>query len=133
MKTLGATRWRTFLEVTLPLSLPGLAAGGLLAFVTLTGRSERFRELIGRSVTHTPPLRGATAAALPPKSYGAWAVRDLTGMSVVFTLPPLLAPKLAAATDMNLRSAETFLQFTLPMAIQPVVAPFHQLVVGVKR
>jgi len=70
---------------------------------------------------------GATAAALPPKSYGAWAVRDLTGMSVVFTLPPLLAPKLAAATDMNLRSAETFLQFTLPMAIQPVVAPFHQL------
>ena len=70
---------------------------------------------------------GAAAAALPPKSYGAWAVRDLTGMSVVFTLPPLLAPKLAAATDMNLRSAETFLQFTLPMAIQPVVAPFHQL------
>ncbi|WP_349360914.1 ABC transporter permease [Stappia sp.] len=35
--SLGATRWRTFLEVTLPLSLPGLAAGGLLAFVLAAG------------------------------------------------------------------------------------------------
>ncbi|SDU14589.1 ABC transporter permease [Stappia sp. ES.058] len=35
--SLGATRWRTFLEVTLPLSLPGLAAGGLLAFVLGAG------------------------------------------------------------------------------------------------
>jgi spermidine/putrescine transport system permease protein len=31
--SLGATRWNSFLEVTLPLSLPGLAAGGLLCFV----------------------------------------------------------------------------------------------------
>ena len=30
---LGATRWNSFVEVTLPLSLPGLAAGGLLCFV----------------------------------------------------------------------------------------------------
>jgi spermidine/putrescine transport system permease protein len=31
--SLGATRWQGFLQVTLPLSLPGLAAGGLLVFV----------------------------------------------------------------------------------------------------
>ncbi len=31
--SLGATRWQAFLQVTLPLSLPGLAAGGLLVFV----------------------------------------------------------------------------------------------------
>ena len=31
--SLGATRWNSFVEVTLPLSLPGLAAGGLLCFV----------------------------------------------------------------------------------------------------
>lgn len=30
--SLGATRWRTFREVTLPLSLPGVAGGFLLAF-----------------------------------------------------------------------------------------------------
>ncbi|MBK0397858.1 ABC transporter permease [Limibaculum sp. M0105] len=35
--SLGATRWQTFLEVTLPLSLPGLAAGGLLCFVLAAG------------------------------------------------------------------------------------------------
>ncbi len=37
-RTLGATPWQAFLEVTLPLSLPGLAAGSLLVFV-LTGGS----------------------------------------------------------------------------------------------
>jgi spermidine/putrescine transport system permease protein len=35
--SLGATRWRSFLEVTLPLSLPGLAAGSLLCFVLGAG------------------------------------------------------------------------------------------------
>jgi spermidine/putrescine transport system permease protein len=37
-RTLGATPWQAFVQVTLPLSLPGLAAGGLLVFV-LTGGS----------------------------------------------------------------------------------------------
>jgi spermidine/putrescine transport system permease protein len=36
-RSLGATRWRSFLEVTLPLSLPGLAAGSLLCFVLGAG------------------------------------------------------------------------------------------------
>lgn len=35
--SLGATRWQSFREVTLPLSLPGLAAGGLLCFVLGAG------------------------------------------------------------------------------------------------
>lgn len=35
--SLGATRWLGFLQVTLPLSLPGLAAGGLLCFVLSAG------------------------------------------------------------------------------------------------
>ena len=35
--SLGATKAQTFLEVTLPLSLPGLAAGGLLCFVLAAG------------------------------------------------------------------------------------------------
>jgi spermidine/putrescine transport system permease protein len=35
--SLGATRWSAFHEVTLPLSLPGLAAGGLLCFVVGAG------------------------------------------------------------------------------------------------
>jgi len=35
--SLGATRFQAFREVTLPLSLPGLAAGGLLCFVLAAG------------------------------------------------------------------------------------------------
>lgn len=35
--SLGATRWQSFIQVTLPLSLPGLAAGGLLCFVLGAG------------------------------------------------------------------------------------------------
>ncbi len=36
-RSLGATSLQTFREVTLPLSLPGLAAGGLLCFVLAAG------------------------------------------------------------------------------------------------
>ncbi|MEP3047471.1 MAG: ABC transporter permease [Roseibium sp.] len=35
--SLGSTRWQAFREVTLPLSLAGLAAGGLLCFVLSAG------------------------------------------------------------------------------------------------
>jgi spermidine/putrescine transport system permease protein len=34
---LGATPWRTFRQVTLPLSLPGLATGSMLVFILLMG------------------------------------------------------------------------------------------------
>jgi spermidine/putrescine transport system permease protein len=34
---LGADRWRTFLRITLPMSLPGLSAGGVLVFIASIG------------------------------------------------------------------------------------------------
>jgi spermidine/putrescine transport system permease protein len=34
---LGADRWRTFLRITLPISLPGLSAGGVLVFIASVG------------------------------------------------------------------------------------------------
>jgi spermidine/putrescine transport system permease protein len=34
---LGASPWRTFLQVTLPLSLPGVATGSMLVFILLMG------------------------------------------------------------------------------------------------
>jgi spermidine/putrescine transport system permease protein len=36
-KDLGASRWRTFTQVTLPLAMPGIIAGVLLVFIPLTG------------------------------------------------------------------------------------------------
>jgi spermidine/putrescine transport system permease protein len=34
---LGANPWRTFLQVTLPMSLPGVATGSMLVFILLMG------------------------------------------------------------------------------------------------
>ncbi len=34
---LGATPWRSFLQVTLPMSLPGVATGSMLVFILLMG------------------------------------------------------------------------------------------------
>lgn len=36
-RTLGATKWQAFLEVTFPLSLPGIGAGCLLVFILAAG------------------------------------------------------------------------------------------------
>jgi spermidine/putrescine transport system permease protein len=36
-KDLGANRWRTFRQVTVPLAMPGIVAGLLLVFIPLTG------------------------------------------------------------------------------------------------
>ena len=36
-KDLGANRWKTFRQVTLPLAMPGIVAGLLLVFIPLTG------------------------------------------------------------------------------------------------
>ena len=36
-KDLGASRWKTFRQVTLPLATPGIVAGLLLVFIPLTG------------------------------------------------------------------------------------------------
>ena len=36
-KDLGASRWKTFRQVTLPLAAPGIVAGLLLVFIPLTG------------------------------------------------------------------------------------------------
>jgi spermidine/putrescine transport system permease protein len=47
-RSLGATNWATFWRVTLPLSMPGVAAGLILIFVPVTGSFMEARILGGR-------------------------------------------------------------------------------------
>jgi len=47
---LGAPPWRTFLGVTVPLSLPGIVAGALLCFIPITGEFV-IPDLLGSSST----------------------------------------------------------------------------------
>src|ERR1041384_4726637 len=47
---LGAPPWRTFLAVTVPLSLPGIVAGALLCFIPIMGEFV-IPDLLGSSST----------------------------------------------------------------------------------
>ena len=47
---LGAGRWRTFVQVTLPLSMPGVVAGTLLTFIPAAGDYIN-AELLGNTQT----------------------------------------------------------------------------------
>ena len=51
--TLGAGRWRTFLTVTLPLSLPGVIAGAILSFAKSFGE-------FGATITFVSNIPGET-------------------------------------------------------------------------
>lgn len=66
-----------------------------------------------------------SAGRIPAAAYLSWAIRDVTGMAVVFTAPPLVAPYLSQLAQSSSKTAEIAAQLFLPMAIQPIVAPFH--------
>lgn len=51
--TLGAGRWRTFLTITLPLSLPGIVAGAILSFAKSFGE-------FGATITFVSNIPGET-------------------------------------------------------------------------
>ncbi|KAJ8605344.1 hypothetical protein CTAYLR_002405 [Chrysophaeum taylorii] len=72
-------------------------------------------------------LFGRSTANVPLAAYLTWAVRDVTGMAFIFTAPPLVAPYLSQIANSSQRTAEIAAQLLLPMAIQPVVSPFHLL------
>jgi len=52
-RTLGATRWRTFFTITLPLSLPGILTGALLSFARSLGE-------LGATITFVSNIPGET-------------------------------------------------------------------------
>lgn len=52
-RTLGASRWRAFLTITLPLSAPGIAAGAMLGFARSLGE-------FGATITFASNIAGQT-------------------------------------------------------------------------
>lgn len=89
-RTLGAGPWRAFLTVTLPLIVPGIATGVLLAFARSLGE-------FGATITFVSSIPGETQT-LPLAIYGALQVPGgesaalaLSGVSVVLSLVALAA------------------------------------------
>ena len=92
-RTLGATPWRAFASITLPLSLPGVMAGAMLGFARSLGE-------FGATITFASNIPGETRT-LPLAIYtklqvpGAdLAVARLAVISVLLSVAALIASEL---------------------------------------
>lgn len=94
-RTLGAGAWRVFFTVTLPLSLPGVLTGLILAFARSLGEFGATITFVGNVAgeTRTLPLAIFTATQTPGGE--AQALR-LALLSLLLALGALLASELAA-------------------------------------
>ena len=102
--TLGATPWRAFLTVTLPLCLPGIAAGSVLCFSRSLGEFGATMAFVGNipGETRTLPLAIYSFTHVPD---GEMAAARLAILSVCLAVCALLASHLLT------RRAERLLGF----------------------
>lgn len=91
--TLGATPWRVFLSITLPLALPGIIAGAMLCFSRSLGEFGATMAFVGNipGETRTLPLAIYSYTHLPD---GEAAAMRLTGLSIALAFAALIASHL---------------------------------------
>ncbi len=89
-RTLGASKWRVFCTITVPLALPGIVAGAVLGFARSIGE-------FGATITFVSNIPGETRT-LPIAIYSALQLPDgnaevtrLAIMSVVLSVSALVA------------------------------------------
>lgn len=94
-RTLGASPWRTFVSITLPLAMPGLLAGAVLGFARSIGE-------FGATITFVSNIPGETRT-IPIAIYGALQipgneaeVTRLAIIAVVLSLGALLVSEILA-------------------------------------
>jgi molybdate transport system permease protein len=89
-RTLGASRWRTFREIELPLARRGIAVGALLAFTRALGEFGATIVLAGDVEGRTRTLALAVYAALA-RPGGESTALALTALSVALSVVALVA------------------------------------------
>jgi molybdate transport system permease protein len=94
-RTLGAGPWRTFLTVTLPLTLPGILAGLVLGFARSIGEFGATITFVSNIPDQTQTLPLAIYAALQQPGGESIVVR-LAVVSVLLSLAALVASELLA-------------------------------------
>jgi molybdate transport system permease protein len=94
-RTLGASRWRVFRTITLPLSLPGIIAAVVLGFARAIGEFGATITFVANVPGETQTLPLAIYAALQTPG-GDGAVLRLAGISVALSLAALVASELLA-------------------------------------
>ena len=98
--TLGASPWRVFWTITLPLSLPGVVTGSLLAFARSLGEFGATITFAGNLPGETRTLPLALFTALQAPGGEAPAMR-LAIISIVISLAALVASELIARRISN--------------------------------
>lgn len=64
-------------------------------------------------------------APIPKPALFSWYLRDFLSMGVIFVAPSIVAARLTESTNLDKTVCKTATQFTLPLLVQPIVAPFH--------
>jgi len=93
--TLGASRWRIFRTITLPLSMPGILAGAVLGFARGIGEFGATITFVANVPGQTQTLPLAIYSALQRPDGEAMVLR-LAAISVALSLAALLASELLA-------------------------------------
>lgn len=94
-RTLGATPWRVFRSITLPLSMPGVLAGAVLGFARSLGEFGATITFVSNVPGETQTLPLAIYSALQRPDGDAMALR-LSLLSVLVALAALIASDLLA-------------------------------------
>lgn len=92
-RTLGASPWRVFVTLTLPLSLPGVLAGAVLGFARSIGEFGATITFVSNvpGETRTLPLAIYSALQQPGAEATVWR---LSGIAVALSLVALVASEL---------------------------------------
>ena len=93
--TLGASRFRVFLTITLPLTLPGILAGAILAFAKAMGEFGATITFVSNIPGQTQTLPSAVYAFLQVPGAESSAAR-LVVISVVIAMGALVASEILA-------------------------------------
>ena len=87
-RSLGMTEWRIFWRIHLPNALPGIIAGGLLAFARGLGEFGATAMIAGNIAgrTRTPPLAVYSAVAAGDWDAAGWYVAVIVGICLLVVI-----------------------------------------------
>jgi molybdate transport system permease protein len=94
-RSLGASPWRVFLTITLPLTAPGILTGAILGFARSVGEFGATITFVSNipGQTRTLPVALYTLTQIPGSDLPAWR---LAGLSVALALAALIGSELLA-------------------------------------
>ena len=94
-RSLGASPWRVFLTITLPLTAPGILTGAILGFARSVGEFGATITIVSKipGQTRTLPVALYTLTQIPGSDLPAWR---LAGLSVALALAALIGSELLA-------------------------------------